>query len=405
MAKYNVEINKYNSTSKTYDQLYPKTELKNVEGLQTQLSSLQNQISQRPTKQQALATAQTLAKYGLSATATNDDLFNAIAKKSDINNLMLDFISTSRTWTAPKAKEQVFLIFAVGGGGSGERSDTTGYWAGGGSGYITRKTATISAGTSVNVVCGAGGSGEPYTYPVTRDGGTTSFGNYATARGGKAGGSAGYGHGGDGGAGGGGDYGGNAGDFGGGGGGFSSGGKGGTYGGNGGWSARSYDQKSKPGTSFKDNFVNILFNTNVPLAGKAGLTQDSSEPYFSAGDGGFGGNGGVIINTEDTTGGSGGGGYCGNGGANCPLRDSRRTNGAGGGGGYCGNGGNAGTGSSGGGGGFFCNGGDGAGEDIFAAGGGGGFFDDGKPPFNSGRDGAGGGGGNGGVLVVYFKEG
>ena len=148
-----------------------------------------------------------------------------------IDRFCVEKITTSQTWTAPKSTGQLFKVFAVGGGGAGAGSSNdsnNNIGGGGGGGYVEIADLTISEGTEIAVVCGAGGS----TSASNADGGnggTTKFGDLLTAAGGKGGKlNSNGGYGGAGGAGGGGgctttnskNYG--------------SGGTGGTYGGGGG---------------------------------------------------------------------------------------------------------------------------------------------------------------------------
>lgn len=370
------------------------------------------------------------------AAATSEDLVKLIDDKlqtvggievamggGDVRNLVIQKITESCTWTAPKAQDQTFKVFAVGGGGGGGNIiDEEDYPGGGGGGYVVIEELTIPEGESVDIVCGAGGAGgsqETARHGVA--GGATSFGDYITADGGKGG--TGWQNdgtqytGGDGGAGGGGGslFGGNGGTYGGGGGGGSGrgGGNGGTYGGGGGsgnWetdSANSYcvggnggtyggngggagqnGVGAQPGTPVAFSFSEHL-GKEMSVSGKAGtnsVTSATSQRYgLGAGGGGYGGNGGtsVVSNSAWASGGGGGGGFGGNGGNGSASK-------GGGGGNYGGNGGNASSQCGGGGGGLFCNGADATGD---FGGGGGGIF-----------DANGGDGGSGGCYIMYFKE-
>ena len=373
----------------------------------------------------------TAAKLGLGADAVPDDAFNVLAAKN-VQNLAIERIFSSKNWIAPKVVGQKFTVFAVGGGGAGaigqESSNGSIYYAGGGggSGYVEIQELEIPEGTSVAVVCGAGGSSDG------ADGGATSFGDYLVAQGGAGGQAASssgtVGNGGNGGAGGGaadGGTGGNGGTYGGGGGGASNasgdgtggnggtygggggggysqgaGGNGGTYGGNGG-NGGTHGGVGATAVAGADGqvFNGPLLSTLYPLCVSFSITSKGGGNTAveagggGGGGGGYGGNGGV-----GDFGGGGGGGYGGNGGNG---GDNNYASG-GGGGGYGGNGGNGGGNynyycGGGGGGGFFCNGGDGVlatGSRGGIGGGGGGFFCDGGAPA----------GGNGGVLIMYFKE-
>lgn len=353
-----------------------------------------------------------LITSGAVAPALNDAVKN-------VKNLVIEKITASKTWVAPKAVGQSFRVYAVGGGGGGGTDDTytSGYYygaGGGGSGYVEIEEVTIPEETEVTVTVGAGGQPD-------NDGGNTSFGSYVTANGGKHGQKT-TGIGGDGGAGGGGGAptfstgdlqytygaGGNGGKYGGGGGGgrtsvtgtesTGDGGDGGMYGGGGGGAGPSPNyglpgtggayggnggkyggQASEDGTQATFRWLLDLLMQSFTDNGFAGGTRNNG------GGGGYGSRGG---NGSATTGGGGGGGFGGAGGEG--------NTGGGGGGGYFGAGGKGGNVSDGkygggGGGGFFCNGADGL---THAGGGGGGFF----------ANATNGTGANGGVMLVYFKE-
>lgn len=325
---------------------------------------------------------------------------------SNLKNLVVQRINTTCTWIAPKAVENKFKVICVGGGGGGGNccyiNDVYSYGAGGGGGgYVSINEVEIEPGTSVQIVCGAGGT-------PGNAGGSTSF-DKLSAKGGQPGGNGTIdgeivcGNGGDGGSGGGGGScfidtwsstrvtigsGGNGDLFGGGGCGsadvsygntiesYVSAGRGGTMGGAGG----APDVSPQKGKISEYSFIDCFFDINALI-----MIQS---PSPGDGSGGINSNGGA-----GSSGYGGGGGYCGNGGAG--------NFGGGGGGGYCGNGGagsndkkNGGV-NGGGGGGFFCDGADGMSNwPNSYGGGGGGFFCDGK----------GANGGDGGVLIMYIKE-
>ena len=73
----------------------------------------------------------TAALMGLDAAATPDGAFAALAGKNDIRLIKLEKITTSQTWTAPKAKGQLFKVFAVGGGRGNGNSGGSGGGGGG----------------------------------------------------------------------------------------------------------------------------------------------------------------------------------------------------------------------------------------------------------------------------------
>lgn len=342
---------------------------------------------------------ETAAQFNLDETATPDGVFSILAQRN-AQNFAIEKITSSRTWIAPKAAEQRFKVFAVGGGGGGGGNpDESASGGGGGSGYIEVGEFKIAEGTVITVLCGAGGA-------LREDGGTTEFGDLLRAMGGKCGATGSDAHGGDGGAGGGGSlygHGGNGSDYGGGGGGGrygGNGGDGGTYGGGGGGGcipSTNYVGDGGTGGAYGGNggagggagadgvpfaafkFWQTLFNFDS--LGTASLGGSGSSGGGGGGGAGYGGCGG----RGTVYGGGGGGGFGGNGG-------NADTNGAGGGGGYGGTGGNGTFSCGGGGGGFFSNGGTGAVN--YVGGGGGGFFANG----NSFKGGA------GGVLIMYIKE-
>ena len=72
-----------------------------------------------PLNKASLLSDATAALMGLDAAATPDGAFAALAEKNDIRLIKIEKITTSQTWIAPKAKGQLFKVFAVGGGGRG----------------------------------------------------------------------------------------------------------------------------------------------------------------------------------------------------------------------------------------------------------------------------------------------
>lgn len=365
------------------------------------------------------------------------------------SNFVIEKIETSTVWTAPKARNQQFRVYAVGGGGGGGCAsyDYSRGGGGGGGGYVTIEDVTVPEGEEVTIVCGAGGEASA---GHGKDGGTTEFGSYVSAAGGKGGKMYDYptytgsrvsssgGAGGDGGAGGGGGaaysnvsdgaYGGN-------------GGNGGTYGGGGGAGCRNTSgtmkadsaahQKGGTGGTYGGGGGCGLGYSGSPVSGGVGtggtvdvsatagqpLTHFSlfdmmlyasalrSFPYTSSGtDGGGGGEGsrGGIGSYEKYSGGNryfaggGGGGLVGNGGDG----GSNQSPAGGGGGNFGGNGG-AGYCSGGGGGGLLC---DGAAGNYNGGGGGGGLVAGATATSDSDDDKYGGAGGNGGVYILYFID-
>jgi len=343
--------------------------------------------------------------------------------------LLFDIIRVSGVWTAPKAKNQAFRVFCVGGGGGGgDGTLSSSRGGGGGGGYVSIADLRIPEGTQVSVVCGAGGG-------AGGDGGATSFGDYLSAEGGKKGTYAkeanGGGSGGNGGSGGGsaGGTAGNGSDYGGGGGAavakedktsVSKGGDGGLYGGGGGagghgslyvgtgGSGGAYGGngggRKSPGQNAKErlsvSIVDALFDCTA-LRNSGNYTGGSISSVANS----YGGGGGAGVKSDGGTGGrysgGGGGGFGGRGGNGADY-------GGGGGGGFFGNGGNGANRGGGGGGGFFCKGGNGFSSSVVSSagggGGGGGFFSDGGDSYDGSSLCYGGKGGDGGVLIMYFKE-
>ena len=65
-----------------------------------------------PLNKASLLSDATAALMGLDAAATPDGAFAALAGKNDIRLFKIEKITTSQTWTAPKAKGQLFKVFA-----------------------------------------------------------------------------------------------------------------------------------------------------------------------------------------------------------------------------------------------------------------------------------------------------
>lgn len=119
---------------------------------------------------------QTAAKYP-DGTETVDGALSKIPNMvANISSkVVVTRIDTSRTWIAPKAIDQKFLVLAVGGGGGGGNNG-----GGGGGGGVSVKELTISENTSISVVCGAGGTGGTST-ANGGTGGMTRFGSLLSA--------------------------------------------------------------------------------------------------------------------------------------------------------------------------------------------------------------------------------
>ena len=89
-----------------------------------------------PLNKASLLSDATAALMGLDAAATPDGAFAALAGKNDIRLIKIEKITTSQTWTAPKAKGQLFKVFAVGGGGRGNGNSGGSGGGGGGCPHI-----------------------------------------------------------------------------------------------------------------------------------------------------------------------------------------------------------------------------------------------------------------------------
>lgn len=109
--------------------------------------------------------------------------------------------TTTGTWTKPLGVESIEILLVGGGGGAGAGTDagssTTLYistGAGGGGQVIKRDldVSSISAGTNVSVVIGAGGAGGASGNSAGAVGGDSTFGSLLTALGGGSGGGVAY---------------------------------------------------------------------------------------------------------------------------------------------------------------------------------------------------------------------
>ena len=91
MSEYNIQMNKYNALSADYDQLYPATKIKNVNGLGT---ALQNKAdtSSVYSKEESIS-ASTRTALSLPDTATPDDALAEIARQlSESGGLSIDLL-------------------------------------------------------------------------------------------------------------------------------------------------------------------------------------------------------------------------------------------------------------------------------------------------------------------------
>ena len=141
MANYNIVMKQLNAAG-TYDELYPKTVGTQVDGIFTSEQTLSNN---------------TKSLYGFGTSAVPDEVFSKLSHYMN-DRLVVEKIMSSQMWTAPKARDQEFLVLAAGGGGGGGRDASNAEaGAGGGGGYVAVKTVNIKENEVVNIVCGAAG--------------------------------------------------------------------------------------------------------------------------------------------------------------------------------------------------------------------------------------------------------
>jgi hypothetical protein len=353
------------------------------------------------------ATAQKFVDNDVSSVAPSNpsEAFDDIVSKKIF---VTEIITQSQKWVAHRVAGEVQgLAFGAGGGG-GCRVQSSSGGGGGGGGAMTQFSFTPNEGDSYDVIIGVGGAAATGFYnDKGKAGGSTSFGNLATAAGGSGGNGLTGGSGGSGGgaaaggSGGNGSYGGGGGSwivnvagasggtYGGGGGNKSAngtGGNGGTYGGNGGNNSTSATNGTDT-TSLDLDFTGPGTGGGICGGGGGYGGKGGSSGSASGGGGGYGGNGGNG-GAGNPPGCGGGGGYGGNGGNGGSAATNQYPNAGGGGGGGYGKNGNGGEGGS-----SYGNQKGGIGQKGgFAAGGGGGGYG------NIGGD-----GGDGIVILKYWK--
>lgn len=119
------------------------------------------------------------------------NLFPAASAKTEQTVI----ITSTQSWTAPSGVSKINLLLVGGGGGGGYSTLAGIVCGGGGGGGVVAGDFNVTSGTSYTVTLGAGGS-------QSTNGGDTTFGSIATAKGGGFG-ASGEGRGGSGGSGGG----------------------------------------------------------------------------------------------------------------------------------------------------------------------------------------------------------
>ena len=77
-----------------------------------------------PLSKDTLLKDTTAALFGLGETAVPDDVFKFLSDALPFQNMRVEKITTSKTWVAPKAKKQMFIVWSVGGGGGGGASQS-----------------------------------------------------------------------------------------------------------------------------------------------------------------------------------------------------------------------------------------------------------------------------------------
>ena len=107
-----------------------------------------------------------------------------------------ELITSSKTWVAPEAMDQKFFIRIWGAGASGAFSGDINNpgGAGGGAGYMAEGEFTIPVNTRIEVILGEGGPSiktdklnDLDDYLIGKSGGTSCFGTYLSANGGRGG--------------------------------------------------------------------------------------------------------------------------------------------------------------------------------------------------------------------------
>mgnify|MGYP007080087574 FL=1 len=101
--------------------------------------------------------------------------------------LKTEIYTSNKEWTVPEAKNNEFSIKLFGGGGSGAYKHQDNIYAGGGSGDFNNAILNLSQGSVITITIGTGGLKPSSTYNNGNDGGSSFFGSYLSANGGKCG--------------------------------------------------------------------------------------------------------------------------------------------------------------------------------------------------------------------------
>jgi hypothetical protein len=131
----------------------------------------------------ALSQAEIIQNFSVSGVTFGDSSvqgtrFDSLSDKGKLLAVTTYTSAGSYTWSKPPGCNKVSVIVTGGGGGG------AGYCESGGAGGTAKGTYDVSAVSTVAVTVGAGGAAVAY-YAVSNTGGTSSFGSYASATGGR----------------------------------------------------------------------------------------------------------------------------------------------------------------------------------------------------------------------------
>ena len=115
---------------------------------------------------------------------------NLKSSLSAVDNVNVNVITATGTWTKPAGLKYIIVEVIGGGGGGGgvtsNTSQTSNSGGGGGGGYTLKKILESSLGSTETVTVGSGGAGGAGNSSGT-NGGTSSFGSHCSATGGTGG--------------------------------------------------------------------------------------------------------------------------------------------------------------------------------------------------------------------------